>query len=214
MVDNGRYVCPLNADTDGCVAAWNCNATPLTLLPAAMTGAGMTHPSAASAVFPAPTLVTIDPTTQTGAGAGKYQYYAVNGTDWRDTAITETLSWNNNEAATAKTTTLYFKALTSIVYTEAGGSTSAGNTDVGYVAATQWIVPLRTTQFAMQVDTLQVKLLTDLTANPPTALTAAWAFPPQTIVSDWVYKPGGYLYFVPNAAASAGDCVRFQCWRY
>lgn len=208
MVDNGRYVCPLNADVDFIVAgaAFNCNASPTVLLAAAMGGGG---------VLPAPMRITVDPTALTGVGVTFFQYYTFLGTDWRGNVLMEVLQWTNNEAATPKTTVGFYRTILNITYTSAGaGVTDAGLTDVGYAAATQFIIPLRTTQFDMDVDTSQIGLWTDLTANPPTSLTAAYGFPSQTIITGWIYKPGGYLYFAPKAAPAAADVIRFQCWRY
>ncbi len=205
LVSNGRFNCPLNASTTFVIAAWNTAVTP-TLLAAGMGGLP-------AGTLPCPMQITVDPTTQTGAGAAKYQYYAITGTNWRDVAQTETLNWNNNEAATPKTTTAYFKTLTQIAYTEAGGSAAAGLTDVGYAVPTYFTIPLRTTQFSLHVDTAVTQVYMDMTATAPGALTAAWSWPSQTVATGWIYHAGQNFYFAPKAAAAAGDCLRWQCWR-
>jgi hypothetical protein len=153
-------------------------------------------------------IVTLNP------AAGNTYTFTVLGTNWRGTVITDTITINPAPAALFGATTLYFASVTSVIYTRSGGANHAGATTVGYNPILQWVVPLQTVYFDVEVDTSQVSVYFDLTAVTPTRLTAAYNWRSATLVTDWVYKPGGAVYFAPVNAPAATDTIRIQAWRY
>lgn len=193
----------LYGDADGLQAAWDLGdlSSAVELLADAMT----------RSLLPAPGLVCITPTT--APSAGETYTFVLTGTTYDDTVQTDTIVYDENDTG-AMNSSLRFRSLNGVTASKSGGANDPDATDIGWPANDRYTMPPDAEGISLQVDGIGVYC--DPGGVPsviPALVEAAFHWPDGTIITNWGLNQGVALYFAPESAAVAGNCVRVQTWK-